>query len=85
MKVDLSNVVPLPEGFTIEAYHEKTGTFWVMKGGRCFITIDTVERVWRWGAYVTHGKAGCPRQEGRGWQQKLVRSAIAALQEAAES
>lgn len=56
-----------------------------MKGGRCFITIDTVERVWRWGAYVTHGKAGCPRQEGRGWQQKLVRSAIAALQEAAKS
>lgn len=84
MKVDLSNVVPLPEGFEIS--QGISDRYWNLRSPSVgFVTIDTGDRVWRWGGNITHGKAGCPRQEGRGWQQKLVRSAIAALQEAAKS
>lgn len=84
MKVDLSSVVPLPEGFDISQGNSER--YWNLRSPSVgYVTIDTAARVWRWGANHRHGKAGCPRQEGRGWQQKLVRSAIAALQEAAKS
>lgn len=84
MKVDLSNVVPLPEGFSISRGHSER--YWNLFAPFVgYVTIDAGDRVWRWGANRRDGNPRCPRQEGRGWQKKLVRSAIAALQEVAKS